>query len=136
MGGLAVTTGGRLAAGADNDGKIYLFATDSDEILRSWDGEGRYFDVHFTTNDKFLIGGDFAGQIALWDYDTGLELARHHSNDRSMHKLAMLPDGKTFLSGSGTQTNKDYALRLWRLPELAWPAEQQKEQSKESRKND
>ncbi|MEX2025648.1 MAG: WD40 repeat domain-containing protein, partial [Pirellulaceae bacterium] len=79
--------------------------------------DGRYLlsaatDEH-DAGSKFIVSSDQT--VRLWEMQTGREVARYQVQERVI-QLAVLPDGKSFLTAGDS-------IRLWRLPQSAWPLE-------------
>jgi WD40 repeat protein len=69
--------------------------------------------------------------LRLWDLEKGSIVARA-STENGSQLLFVSPDGRQVITAGGkewdavSKSNKDYrdyALRLWRLPESVWPKE-------------
>ena len=106
---------------------VRLWDLESRKIVRELRGHaGPVGDVAFTRDGQFLLslatgehdaGSNFIESsdqtVRLWEVETGREVARYELQERVI-QLAVLPDGKSFLTVGDS-------IRLWRLPESAWP---------------
>ena len=84
--------------------------------------------VAFLPDGRRALSAGLDGTVRLWDVETAEELARLERPDQVLQNLTLLPGGERFLTGGGgfwngkaIEKTGDYALRLWRLSELAGP---------------
>src|SRR5207244_4483593 len=62
-------------------------------LLRTIDARGHFIDVTAISNDhSFIVSGDRAGFVAVWETSTGRELARLRQFDSSIVGLAVVDD--------------------------------------------
>ncbi|MEX0586905.1 MAG: WD40 repeat domain-containing protein, partial [Pirellulales bacterium] len=112
---------------------IWLYDVESGRVVRKFRGHtGMVNAVAFSADGRFLVsgsGGRHAGEgfvqawdnsLRVWNVETGAEMARAPvETEWGVCALALLPDGRHVVTGSGDDGQPD--LRLWQLPESVWP---------------
>ncbi|MBT6493402.1 MAG: hypothetical protein HOL01_02510, partial [Planctomycetaceae bacterium] len=118
---LAFSRDGKVLVSGCSLGHVRLWDVDSQEELRSLPQHPLAItDVAVSPDGKLLATstGDYKkpemrGQVKLWDFDTGKELAELNSgDDAQLHNISFSPDGKT-LASCGNKRK----LYLWNIAE-------------------
>ena len=76
-----------------------------------------FYDIALAPDGRRAVFGGAAGDITIWDLDTGTRLrtiAAHRSHIVELVHVAVTPDGEHILSGGG-----DGVIRMWRLDDQA-----------------
>lgn len=80
--------------------------------------------VALSSDGRYAVSGGYDNTVRLWNVETGAEICRYLGHWEWIWSVAMSPDGRQVLSAGGAYGNpdtiapgKDFALRLWRLPE-------------------
>jgi len=116
--GLGFSPDGRMLAGADSDGSIFICDTTSAKVLTTLKQEGqrRIASLAFSPDGRTLAsavgsrpGHDHdPGLVVLWDVATGRQRATLTGHTNAVWRVAFSPDGKLLASGGA-----DRAVRLW-----------------------
>ena len=105
---LAYSHDGKMLAAALMDGKVLLLdATGRPEQLISA-GSGYILSTVFSPDDKLLATSRDAGEISLWDTQTGQLHSVLKGHSTKVQEVAFSPDGSTLASASDDRT-----VRLW-----------------------
>lgn len=119
---LAFSPVGGLLATGDQDGRIYLFDTQQEDLVRSWQGQKDSINALAFSPDGSRLAG-VSGvlfqevlqpkdtSLRIWDVASGATLADHAPSSRSVPGLAMSPDGSWVADGSF-----DGTARVWPVP--------------------
>ncbi|NLX96920.1 MAG: AAA family ATPase [Rhodopirellula sp.] len=107
---VAITSDGRHAVSASEDGTIKLWDVDSGTCLRTLQGHGNWVNgVAITPDGSRVLSGGHDNMLRLWDLSAGSSqvLKGHRSYVSS---VAISPDGRLAVSGGG-----DCTVRVWYL---------------------
>ena len=94
-------------AGSSDD-KIYVWATDTGEMIATLDASGRLTALAVSPDGSLLASGDYEGTVLVWEtrqFTLTGRLGRH----AGMSSLAFSPDGQLLYSGGGGEA------RAWQL---------------------
>ncbi len=103
------------------------------EMTRQFVGHtGIVRSVQFLPDGHHIISGSQDRTMRLWNLETGREIARVAAKRQFVTQVVVSPDGRYAASGGGFyrsskkeskgkyETDGDYDIRLWRLPESVW----------------
>jgi len=141
--------GGSFGARFSPDGQLIADANPRSGAVRLWDAgtgrlvrelspgdKGQVFSVAFSPTDQRLLAVGYGGQaevsyVALWDIDTGTELARlpgandlpdflKSATNSAIGALAFSPDGKHLVAGFGSKNmlmglSSPSPLKVWEV---------------------
>ena len=116
---------GKRVISAGGYGEVKLWDIDAGELLGEFKGyRFTISSVAVLPGGKRMVTGGDDRTIRVWDIETAKELHKIEADTCCTRHLDVSPDGRYIISGAGyrvvdkTETDGDYALRLWRLPEL------------------
>ncbi len=112
---------------------LVLLNANSGEVVHTLKGHrGSVNWLRFTSNGRSLLTGSDDLTVRAWNVATGVETHRAASSTYCLNRGVILPGGKTIVTGGGGgfnpakkkyDTDHDYSLHIWRLPESIWPDE-------------
>ncbi|MFI6061238.1 protein kinase [Streptomyces sp. NPDC051286] len=116
MSAVCLSADGRLALTGEDEG-IRLWDTASGELVRSFStddplglkGDPNRF-LRMTAKGDVAVSGGFRASPVVWDVTTGRRLRALDDHEAGLTCLAMTPDGRFVLSGSGAGS-----IRVWEL---------------------
>lgn len=120
------------AAALSPDGKIVALSWQSDgvlawdaqnkELLHHWKSAGASICLRFTPDNRWLLRADYSGDVHAFDTRTGKTTTVVHAG-MTTFAFDISPDGKFIALGghNGSDSDQDYAIQLWQLPESLWP---------------
>lgn len=136
---VALSPDGQLVAGTGYrkrpdghqiDGLVRLWNTRTGELRRSWtivgDGRTSAGPIAFSPDGRLVaVGGRVgekararsAGEISLWDVESGRLLWKESCHVDDVNGLAFTPDGKILVSGGG-----DNVVKLWETERMTRPS--------------
>ena len=135
---------GRQVLTASSIGALRLWDVSTRKEIRRFNGHERpVIDVAFTADGRHVVSASIDRSLRLWETASGRELARIHAQTRRFNQLAVSPDGRYVIAGGGAGwissgskgrlvTDGDYAVHLYRLPELVLPTVEPAEEPDEA----
>ncbi len=108
---VAFSPGGRILAGASEDGTLRLWdVATGREIHRLRGHSDSVLTVAFSADGKILASGSGDRTVRLWDVATSEEIRRLPAHRHDVLGVAFSPDGKTLAAAA-----EDQSVRLWDL---------------------
>jgi WD40 repeat protein len=122
---LAISADGKQIACVGHNGQVALFAADSGDEIKRWNGsDQRLLAVEFSGDGRHLVLGGHDAILRVFNATSGQLVAQAVNPSGSIWDLALSTDGKNVLTAGGTRSEieeleltGDYALRVWELPE-------------------
>jgi WD40 repeat protein len=109
--GVAVTSDGRRALSAGDDGTIRVWDTETGSCLRTLEGHtDRVTTVASMPNGRRAVSASWDHTLRVWDVEVGACLRTLEGHADRVEGVAVTPDGRCAVSGSWDQT-----LRVWEL---------------------
>ncbi len=98
---------GKILAAACQDGSIYLIDAKTKAVLRLLRGHtDQTMALAFSADGERLASGSWAGDVRLWDVDTG-KLVKKDRTPGTVWAVAFSPDGSRLAAGGGD------GIRVW-----------------------
>jgi WD40 repeat protein/ankyrin repeat protein len=105
----SISSDGKTLITGDNNNFIKLWDIATGKEIRTFSGHtGEVICLDFSTDGRLLISGSVDRTVRLWDVATGKELYTLSSQifsergkEDNVNSIGFLPDGKSFISGSG-----------------------------------
>jgi WD40 repeat protein len=94
-GGTVSPDGMFFASGGQSPADVTIWDTESRQPLRTFAGLTGSINYLDFGPDNLLVGGNWAGDVVLWDADKGVEAKRLEKQEQGgMHQCALSPDGR------------------------------------------
>lgn len=107
----------RLLAFAEPDGSVVLMDLDSKQIeFRDSTSEERTVTLRFSPSSKRFVGVTVAGEVRVWDTNSGKLIHQFRADPSPMQTLAFSPDGRTLALASYSRDVKLYDLGIHSSP--------------------
>lgn len=128
---VAFSPDGKLIAGANATGTLYLWDAKTEKLLRTMEEEPKYSSfgcIAFSSDGKIMVTGGSRniatdgwkgeGIVRLWDTQTGEHIRTLTGHARGVNSVAFSPDGRTIATGGSIAVAKDGStidgtVRLW-----------------------
>ncbi len=94
---------------------LHLWDFQSGAFIRTFDAH-HISSVYLSRDGRFLFAGCDDNKIKMWDIESGECLKVFGGNQACIDALALSPDGKTLISGSGpsfSSGDRQHSLKLW-----------------------
>ncbi|MCA9118220.1 MAG: WD40 repeat domain-containing protein, partial [Planctomycetaceae bacterium] len=121
--------GARQFLAGSVDGSIRLFDVTTGKELQRFSGHtGIVLGIAVLPGTACFLSGDSAATLRLWNLRTGRQIHEFKAETHCTAYLDVTPDGRFAISGFGARPTPsgddfvpggDYAVHLWRLPQLA-----------------
>ncbi len=105
----ALSADGQIAAIAYEGGKIKLWSTSEDNLIRTLNTGNTVLSIAFSQDNQFLAAGLSSSTVKVWRLSDGLELPTLEGLSSGVYSVAFSPDGQTVAAGATP------SIMLWRV---------------------
>lgn len=106
--GLAWSNDGKLVAGGNRDGAVFLYDAKTGQLLNSWQGHhGIVWSLTFSADGQRLASGDHNGEVCVWDVASRQKVMAVAERSGPVRALRFLSD-QSLAAGAD-----DGTLRIW-----------------------
>jgi WD40 repeat protein len=97
---------------------ISIWDLESGRQVRSFDTAAEVNAITWTPGGERIVTGDANRNVVVWQPDTGTQQAVLRGHEGNVTAVAVSPDGRRVLSGTGSIWARPGELRLWNLESL------------------